>query len=194
MGYLEIIEQYETKNEQEKRDQSLMLEQMELVGEQILTRESETAHMTSSGVVLNPTMDKMLMIHHKLYNTWAWTGGHADGEDDPLETAIREAQEETGVEIILPLSTEAASIEVLPVFGHQKKGAYVSTHLHFNISYILIAEESEVLQVNEEETNGVEWVSVSKIPEYSNEPFFVELYQKIIARGQELANHGGLKS
>jgi 8-oxo-dGTP pyrophosphatase MutT (NUDIX family) len=188
MGYLEIIERYETKNEQEKRDQSLILEQIGLVGDLILTRQCETAHMTSSGVILNPTLDKMLMIHHKLYDTWAWTGGHADGDDDPLGTAIREAQEETGIENIVPLGTKAVSIEVLPVFGHQKNGAYVSTHLHFNVSYILIAEESEILSVNEEETNGVEWVPLSRIPEYSNEPFFVDIYQKIIARGQDHAN------
>ena len=185
MGYLEIIERYETKSDQEKRDQSLMLDQMNLVGDQILIRESEVAHMTSSGVILNPTLDKMLMIHHKIYNTWTWTGGHADGNDDPLGTAIREAQEETGIEKIVPLRTKVASIEVLPVFGHQKKDAYVSSHLHFNVSYVLIAEESETLRVNEEETNGVKWVPIGKISEYSNEPFLVAIYQKIIARGQE---------
>ncbi len=184
MGYLEMIERFESKSEQEKRDQSLMLEQMGLIGELILTRESETAHMTSSGVVLNPTMDKMLMIHHKIYDTWAWTGGHADGEDAPLETAIREAQEETGVEKIQPLSTEAASIEVLPVFGHQKNGRYVPTHLHFNVSFVLIAQETQSLILNEKETNGVQWVPVEKIGEYSNEPMLVEIYQKIIHYAQ----------
>jgi 8-oxo-dGTP pyrophosphatase MutT (NUDIX family) len=185
MRYLDVIERYQTKSEQEERDRSLMLEQMDLTGHKILTRENEAAHMTSSGVILNPALDKMLMIHHKIYDTWAWTGGHADGDDNPLETAIREAQEETGIEQIVPLSTEAASIEVLPVFGHQKNGAYVSTHLHFNVSYLLIAEETERLIVNENETNGVEWVPISKLPTYSNEPFLVAIYQKIIARGQE---------
>ena len=180
MGYLEIIERYETKSDQEKRDQSLMLNQMSLVGEEILIRESEAAHMTSSGVILNSTLDKMLMIHHKIYNTWTWTGGHADGDDDPLGTAVREAREETGIEKIKWLSTEAASIEVLPVFGHQKNGLYVSTHLHFNVSFVLIAQETESLILNEKETNGIQWVPVDKIGEYSNEPMLVEIYQKII--------------
>ena len=90
MGYFEIIKRYHTKSEQEERDRSLMLEQMDLTGDKILTRENETAHMTSSAVILNPALDKMLMIHHKIYDTWTWTGGHADGEDNPLGTPHRE--------------------------------------------------------------------------------------------------------
>ncbi|BES63864.1 NUDIX hydrolase [Gottschalkiaceae bacterium SANA] len=184
MGYFEIIERYQTKSEQEEQDRFLMLEQMDLTGNKILTRENEAAHMTSSAVILNPALDKMLMIHHKIYDTWTWTGGHADGEDNPLGTAIREAREETGIEKMMPLSKDPISIEVLPVFGHQKKGAYVSTHLHFNTSFVLIAEETELLVLNEEETNGVQWVPVVKIGEYSNEPMLIEIYQKIIRFAQ----------
>lgn len=188
MTFWNVIERYEARNEQEKNDQSLILEQMSLVGDSVLTRESEAAHMTSSGVILNPEMDKMLMIHHKIYDTWAWTGGHADGEDDPLAVAVREAKEETGLEKIHPISKAPASIEVLPVMGHQKKGRYVSTHLHFNASYILIADEAEALAVNEEETNGVKWVPIAEIEKHSNEPAMVEIYQKIITRGQLMIN------
>ena len=87
------------------------------------------------------------------------------------------------------MNPEAVSIEVLPVFGHQKKGAYVSTHLHFNVSFILIAKETESLILNEEETNGIQWVRVEQIGQYSNESMLIEIYQKIIARGREQVNN-----
>lgn len=184
MTFWNVIERYEAKDEQERQDQSLILEQMGLVGDQILTRECETAHMTSSGVILNAQMNKMLMIHHKIYDTWAWTGGHADGEDDPLAVALKEAQEETGLMHFHPVAEAPASIEVLPVLGHQKNGHYISTHLHFNVSYVLIADDTEALEVNETETNGIKWVPIDEIGQYSNEPAMVEIYQKIIARGR----------
>jgi 8-oxo-dGTP pyrophosphatase MutT (NUDIX family) len=184
MGYLEAIERYQARNEQEGRDQTLMLNQMDLIGDLILERDSQTAHMTSSGLILNPGLDKMLMIYHKQYDSWTWTGGHADGIDDPLDTAIREAKEETGLENLAPLSSAVASIDVLPVFGHMKKGTYVPAHLHFNVTYVLIADENAALRVNEEETNGVKWVPVDQIADYSSEPYFVDIYQKIIAWGQ----------
>ena len=88
----------------------------------ILTRENAFAHLTSSGFILNENKDKVLMIYHNLYNSWAWTGGHADGEDDLLEVAIKEAKEETGVVNIHPLSTQIMSLDILPVWGHMKKG------------------------------------------------------------------------
>lgn len=188
MTFWNVIERYEARDEQEKKDQALILEQMSLVGDSVLTRECEVAHMTSSGVILNEKMDKMLMIHHKIYDTWAWTGGHADGEDDPLAVAVREAKEETGLDKIRPISEAPASIEVLSVMGHRKKGRYVSTHLHFNASYILIADEAETLVVNQEETNGVKWVPVAELENHSNEPAMVDIYQKIISRGQSIIN------
>ena len=187
MTFWNVIERYVAKNEQERQDQSLMLEQMYLVGDRILSRESEAAHMTSSGVILNEQMDKMLMIHHKIYDTWAWTGGHADGQDDPLAVSIKEAQEETGLKKFHPIAEAPVSIEVLPVLGHQKDGHYVSTHLHFNVSYVLIADEQEALAVNEAETNGIQWVPVEEIGQYSDESAMVKIYQKIIAAGQTIA-------
>jgi len=37
------------------------------------------------------------MIHHNIYKTWTWTGGHLDGEVDLLKLALKEANEETGI-------------------------------------------------------------------------------------------------
>jgi len=61
-----------------------------------LLRDNEIAHITSSGFILNKSLDKALLIHHNIRNVWAWTGGHADGNSNLLEVAIQEAVEETG--------------------------------------------------------------------------------------------------
>ncbi len=61
------------------------------------------------------------MIHHNIYKTWAWTGGHADGDPDLIHVAIKEAIEETGVKHFHVVSEEILSLDVLTVDGHIKK-------------------------------------------------------------------------
>lgn len=185
MKFIEQIRDYIVVNEQDKNDKKVMLDYINDYKENILTRENEIAHITSSGFILNKTCDKVLMIHHNIYNTWTWTGGHADGEENLLTTALKEAIEETGVKNIKPLTDDISSIDILPVWGHMKRGNYVSAHLHLNASYILIADESEELLINEEETSGVDWISLDDMPEKSNEPFLLEIYFKLIERAKK---------
>ena len=71
--------------------------------------------MTASSWLLNATHDKVLMIYHNIYHSWAWTGGHADGDRDLLAVAKREAMEETGVTEIRAISEDIFSLEFLTV-------------------------------------------------------------------------------
>lgn len=180
MTYIEAIKNYIPVNSQEESDQKIILKYIESFNHNILTRDNEIAHLTSSAVILNHSLNKMLMIHHNIYKTWTWTGGHADGEPDMLAISIKEALEETGLEEIEPLCEEVASIDIIPVYGHIKRGIYVSSHLHLNVSYILLADDEASIKINLDETTGVEWISIEKIPQYSNEPYLIDIYNKLI--------------
>lgn len=186
MNFREAILGYQPINEQERNDKKIILEYIDQFYSNILTRENEIAHMTSSGLILNKSLDRILMIHHNIYNTWTWTGGHADGDSDMLEVALKEAKEETGLKNIIPLTEDLASIDTIPVYGHIKRGKYVSAHLHLNTSYILIGDENEKTVINEEETSDVGWVEVDRLNEYSNEPYLIEIYKKIIDKGRKV--------
>lgn len=180
MHYIEAISNYNPQNAQEANDQKIILSYIRAFQSNVLTRENEIAHITSSALILNKALDQTLMIHHNIYQTWAWTGGHADGEEDLFKVAVKEALEETGLETIEALSSEIASIDIIPVYGHMKRGKYVSSHLHLNISYVLIADKEAKLKVNLEETSGVRWISIDEIEQYSNEPYLVDIYLKLI--------------
>ena len=152
--YVDEIRAYTPQNEQEAADQRLILEYIRLFPDNILTRDNEIAHLSSSGFVVNADGTRVLMAHHNIYRVWAWTGGHADGEGDLLSVALREAREETGVEHIRPLSPAIASLDILPVWGHVKRGKWVPSHQHLNVSYLLVADESDALQIREGRTAG----------------------------------------
>ncbi len=62
------------------------------------------------------------MIYHKIYDSWAWTGGHSDGDSDLLYVAIKEAKEETGIKNVIPISENIYSLELTNVIGHEKRG------------------------------------------------------------------------
>ena len=82
------------------------------------------------------------MAYHRLYDSWAWLGGHADGDRDLLAVALREVREESGLAEVHPVSEDLYSLEILTVDGHEKHGRYVSSHLHLNVTYLLEADPS----------------------------------------------------
>lgn len=185
MDWIGEIQRYIPCNEQEKKDKEIILQCMDRFDD-ILTRNNNIAHITSSGFIVNKARDKALMIHHNIYNTWAWTGGHADGEEDLLGVAVREAQEETGVKNIQPVTTNIISLDVLTVLGHVKRGNYVSAHLHLSVAYLLEADERDPLVIKADENSGVKWIPIDDIDKYSNEPHMQEVYKKIVSKTKAL--------
>ena len=108
----EMIVQYIPYNEQEEKDKSFMLEFMDKY-EDVLTRNNRVAHFTASNWIVNKEHTKAIMIYHNLYKSWAWTGGHADGDADLLHVARKEAEEESGLNNLKLLHDGLFSLEVL---------------------------------------------------------------------------------
>lgn len=181
MDWIEAIREYNPWNEQEEKDKEIILNCIDLFSD-ILTRNNEIAHITSSAFIVNKARNKVLMVHHNIYNAWSWTGGHADGEEDLLAVAVREAKEETGIENVNPIGGGIFSLDILTVLGHTKNGRYVSSHLHLSAAYLVEADEDEPLIVKADENSGVKWVPIDKINEYSNEPHMHRVYNKIVSK------------
>ena len=179
MSVYEDIARYEPFNEQEMRDKDVILRFLEENDDAFL-RENLIAHMTASAWVVNPKRDRVLMVYHRIYDSWSWTGGHADGEEDLLAVALREVTEETGVTHVRPVSKDIFSLETLTVDGHEKRGEYVPSHLHLNLTYLLEADDTEALRVCEDENKGVAWFGLDEALRASTEPWFVKrIYGKL---------------
>ena len=166
------IQKFMPFNEQEEHDKAILLKWFES-GSDILTRENEIAHLTASAWVVSPDKKSVLMAYHNIYHSWAWLGGHADGDSDLLHVAIKEAKEETGLKNVTPVMTNILGLDVLNVNGHIKKGKYVSSHLHLSVAYLLEANEEDKLIVNEEETSGVKWLPINELDIHCNEPYII---------------------
>ena len=171
MEWVKQIERYNPINEQEKKDKEIILDFINK-NDNVLFRDNEIAHITSSGFIVNKSRNKTLMIHHNIYNSWGWTGGHADGNSDLIKVAIKEAQEETGIKHVKPIIDDICSIDILPVNAHIKR------------AYLLEADENEKLVVKVDENSDVKWIDIDKIFEVINEEHMKDIYKKLIEKSK----------
>ena len=179
MDILEQLERYQPYNEQEERDRRMLLLALREQPD-VWTRDNPFMHMTASAWVTNERCDRVLMAYHNIYDSWAWLGGHADGERDLLAVALREAREESGIRPVRCASEEIFSVESLTVDGHEKRGEYVSSHLHLNVTYLLIADEGDALTIKPDENSGVRWFAPEEALRASSELWYRErIYRKL---------------
>ena len=192
MGIAEDLRAFSPSCEQEAADRDFILQR--LASDPEAFDRTSPAHMACSIWTVNPTFTQTLLVYHNIYDSWSWVGGHADGELDLAAVAARELAEETGVTRARLVDAGAggiASLEVLTVDGHVKRGHYVGSHLHLNVTYLFVADPSLALRKKPDENSGVRWVALDEVFALSSEPWMCErVYEKLIARTRELRDAG----
>ena len=183
---IRVVENYIPVNEQEETDKTTLLRWLHS-GADISVRENLDGHLTASAWVVNPAWTHVLMAYHKLYDSWAWLGGHADGDWDLQAVAEKEAREESGISHLRPVSEAPISLEILTVSGHEKKGKYVPCHLHLNLTYLFEGSMEDTVQCKPDENTGVDWIPMDSLSSRCNEPWFVQrIYSKLTKKAKDL--------
>ena len=90
-------------------------------------------------------------------------------------------KEETGIKNVRPISEDIYSIEIVTVDGHEKRGKYVGSHVHLNVTYLLEADENEEIHIKEDENSGIKWFPINEVVKVSSKPWVCDrVYTKII--------------
>ena len=184
MTLIKRIEKYEPVNEQERVDKKAILNFMKNHTD-YLDRDNLIGHMTCSIWTVNKERTKTLMVYHNIYDSWSWIGGHADGMENLFEVALKELKEETGLKTVRFVPEDVLSLETLSVNGHMRKGVWVPSHLHFNLTFLAEADETEELIVKADENSAVRWWTFEESLKVSTESWMIEnVYKKLIERSR----------
>lgn len=180
MNLRQEIENYIPFDEQEKKDKEQFLRFIDTFDD-VLTRDNIFGHFSASAFLVNKKRNKMIVVYHIINDGWIYPGGHADGDDNLLSVAVREVEEETGLKAKI-LDENIYTIQSAPVKGHIKSGKYVSSHIHFDVLYLMEADDRIPLKYKENESKGVKWISFEEADDKTMCDFIRPIHKKIIEK------------
>lgn len=114
-------------------------------------------HLATFVIVLNENKDKILLVDHKLAKQWLPAGGHVENNEDPMLSALREANEELGIENPELLANEPVMLSIENVADGDLKHADVTF-------WFTIIHSEEGIKMDDDEFNSVRWFDLHDIP------------------------------
>jgi 8-oxo-dGTP pyrophosphatase MutT (NUDIX family) len=114
-------------------------------------------HITASAWIVSRERRSVLLTHHRKRDRWLQLGGHADGQGDTLAVALREAEEESGLDGFAPLP-DVDPPEILDVDVHLIPArASEPAHEHHDIRYLLEVSEARSIRRQQAESKAMGW-------------------------------------
>jgi 8-oxo-dGTP pyrophosphatase MutT (NUDIX family) len=120
-------------------------------------RETRAGHFTGSAWLVSADGERALLMLHRKLGRWLQLGGHADGEADLANVALREAEEESGLR----------DLDVLPGIFDMDRHVIPARrdepeHWHYDVRYVVVARGDETF-VRNEESLDLAWRPVADI-------------------------------
>lgn len=130
-------------------------------------------HITASCWLLNKDSSNALLMHHAKLDKWFQLGGHCDGDSDPLHVALKEAQEESGIANIAPVSESIFDIDIHLIPENKKE----KEHYHYDIRFLLRVTSAESI-IQNNESKELRWIAKDQSQLPTDNPSVVRLFSK----------------
>jgi len=139
-------------------------------------RSLDEGHITASAWLTNKDNTKALLMHHLKLDRWFQLGGHCDGDPDILGVAIKEAQEESGIENITSVNNKIFDIDIHLIPAHNN----LKEHYHYDVRFLLQVTSDESI-VQNHESKELRWISKDKKELPTDNPSVVRMFNKWVA-------------
>lgn len=116
-------------------------------------RSLEHGHITASAWIINKDNTRALLMHHAKLDNWLQLGGHCDGNPNVLEVAIKESQEESGMQHLVALDGTIFDIDIHLIPATKT----INAHYHYDIRFLLQVMSNEQV-VQNAESKELRWI------------------------------------
>ena len=123
------------------------------------SKENKEGHFTGSAWIVSPDRSMVLMTHHRKLNMWLQLGGHADGMEDLISVAIREAKEESGFNEFVLLSDRIFDLDIHKFPATKDEPG----HHHYDVRFLLEADPNNNTIIISDESIDVQWIPLDKV-------------------------------
>lgn len=136
-------------------------------------KENKEGHITGSAWIINKDKTKALLTHHFKLDRWLQLGGHTEKDEMIISSAMREAEEESGLHNIRLLNDSIFDIDVhvIPKRNDEKE------HVHYDIRFLIQADENDKISISNESKNLM-WVDLNKIDEFTDSKSILRMVEK----------------
>jgi 8-oxo-dGTP pyrophosphatase MutT (NUDIX family) len=178
---ISALEKYTSSFEEELSFREAFLELLK--GERCFYRDYLPGHITGSAFIIDEEGMHVLLTHHAKLNKWLQPGGHADGDENVLGVALREAEEETGLSNFKVLSEGLFDIDIHTIPGR----ADFPEHEHYDIRFLLQASRKDQLLISEE-SHDLAWKPINELALFTGNDSIARMAGKV--RGIKLKAQG----
>lgn len=171
---IKMLEQYQPTDYNEQLAQQQMLKFIQN-NHDCFERSLLTGHITASSWLLNKDHSKALLMHHAKLDKWLQLGGHCDGNTDVIAVAIKEAQEESGIQAIETFQSSIFDIDIHLIPENKKEKA----HYHYDVRFLLHVTSDENITQNSE-SKELRWISKNRNELPTSEESVIRMFNKWI--------------
>ncbi|MCE2996433.1 MAG: NUDIX hydrolase [Cyclobacteriaceae bacterium] len=130
-------------------------------------------HITGSAWIINEAADEALLVHHAKLDKWVQPGGHADGDENILAVALREAQEETGI-LHFEIQPIVFDMDIHTIPARKD----FPEHQHYDIRFLMKPLPNQSIAVSEESLD-VKWIPLTELENFTKERSVLRMKDKI---------------
>lgn len=138
-----------------------------------LLRTCLPGHLTGSAWIVSHDRTHVLLTLHRKLGRWLQLGGHADGQADLLQVALREAHEESGLSRVTPLAPGIYDIDRHFIPARKDEPG----HWHHDLRFLFEADMAEPLVISSE-SRQLAWVPLGRVASLNSEESMARLVRK----------------
>ena len=118
-------------------------------------------HVTASGLVLHPAVDRVVLVFHPRLERWLQPGGHVEpGDPSVVAAAAREVREETGIVVDSSGPSVLVGLDVHSIPAARGE----PQHQHFDFMFRFVASGEQA--VDAREPHRTVWCPVDRLSEF----------------------------